>query len=436
MVLGNGFDLHLEIKSSFEDFLNSEIVKKKSSISGDERGIFNFYSNFSDLHIQENKQKFSEHIKVFTESYFNFSPSIPYGKPSIKSNNNVWAEYLSKLYLFPNFVDDKEEFNINTQSNFKKTNLKNWSNIEYQLQYVLESSVETFKSFRNLCEFDDLYGYAESGKNHEDIEGPLKQAIDKFENIFNNNGYITYESVLNLTFLISALDTGWNKKDENIYDFLFNQLIEFEEMFSEYLTTQINKDYFFKADKLAKSIAGIDDYNILNFNYTTFYDENDPTKTNIHSTLSDDGHPIFGISSIGFNDTLSYNKPYYKFTKTYRIMSSIEKNKVKNTLPEDIDEVIFYGHSLSPVDYLYLEAIFKKYTDISKNNVVFIFKYSNFTDKKGIFHNIEQEQVSTIYKLFTKLLSKDKYNSSFQKLLLEQRIKIEELVELNKKASS
>lgn len=427
LVLGNGFDLHLKIKSSFEDFLNSEIVKKKSSISGDEKDTFKIYNQLSDLAIQNNKRDFSKTINLLAESYFKFSTSIPYGKPIIDPNNNVWAEYFSKLSLFPDFVDDEEEFNIDTSSNFKKTNLKNWSDIEYQLQYILESSVDTLKKFRKLCESDDLHGYAENGKKPEDIQQPLKQAIDEFENSFDKNGYITYESVLNLTLLTSALDTGWDKKKENIYDFLFEELLEFEKMFKEYLNTQINNDYSSKAKRLAQSITGTDSYSVLNFNYTTFYDDDDSTKTNIHSTLSENNHPIFGISSIGLNATMSYDKPYYKFTKTYRIMSSIEKNKDKNTLPDDINEVIFYGHSLSSVDYLYLETIFNNYYRSSKENIVFKFKYSNFTDKNGVFHNVEQEQVSSIYKLFSKLLSNDKYNSSFQKLLLNQRIKIEEL---------
>ncbi len=83
-------------------------------------------------------------------------------------------------------------------------------------------------------------------------------------------------------------------------------------------------------------------------------------------------------------------------------------------------EIKFYGHSLSEADYSYFQSIFDYYNLYSNDKVSLVFYYS-----KGY------EQYEAIYKLINvygrTLANENQGKNLMHKLLLENRLKIEEI---------
>ncbi|CAI2581012.1 hypothetical protein AKUH1B104J_04780 [Apilactobacillus kunkeei] len=415
-VIGNGFDLHLNITSSFTDFLKSDIVQKNSIFDENINEKYQQLDRISNLLDNGNEQEYKDQISYLIESHLIFNQISPFENIKIEQESNYWCCYFQYLSKFPNFTNDQDQFSISSS----QIHLKNWSDIEFQIQYLLENSKEIFNTFNILQKLDEKYGYTSN-------QSEIKKASDKLYKSLTNNNTISYKNVLNLIHLQLAIKTGWNFRKQSIYDYLFAELINLENIFKDYLKKIIPDNYEIKAKKLAQKITESDDFNLFNFNYTTFYDSKDITKTNVHSTLKDSDHPIFGISTNSLSGKKNYDEPYYKFTKTFRIMTLSKSNALKDTLPENIDEVIFYGHSLSSIDYLYLKTILDKYiNELDNMKIKLTFKYSNYEDN-GRFHNMEQNQLISIFKLFNIFDSENTSKSTFQKLLLEHRINIKEL---------
>lgn len=429
LIIGNGFDLHLGLKSSFDDFFNylfskdhPDICKNDDVDLSDDGSIQLTYqqlNRISDLLDKENTKEYQEKIicwiakTLFPKDYEMFGKLVP------NPNNNFWSYYFKYLSFFPNFDNVNDKFYNSPNS----LSLKNWSDVEYQIQFMLENSQDIFQSVNDLNKEVKKYGLSDDDVKHKkDIE------INTLVNSLSTNNSITFSDAINFNALFIACMTGWKSSDESIYDFLFNELIEFENIFKDYLSKNIPKNYEKDALSFAKELTNAEDFNILNFNYTTFYSDKDPRKNNLHSTLHGSNHPIFGISSIGNNNEKNYSKPYYKFTKTYRIMSLTKLSLVKDSLPNDIDEIVFYGHSLSKIDYLYFEIIINKYiNEFDNKNITFTFKYSNY-EYNGTVKNMEQNQLELIYNLFNTISEQRNINSLLQKLVLNQNIKIKEVI--------
>lgn len=406
VIIGNGFDLHLHVKSSFQDFLKSDVLKDTVSLSKFE-DIESYYLDFIRLsNLSPNKQEsYKEKIelyisKVLFPEYFEIGINdriLPNQK------NNFWSYYFTYLSKCP----DKNNGFIS-----KKIRLRNWKDVEYQIQYFLEKTESTFN-------------YINKMKNRDKIT--VSDAGDRLTaelfNVLKSDDTIKFSDLIHFNALFISLRTGWDSSNQDIYKFLFEELIEFENIFKNYLQKEVDakKDYNNIANNLLMEIAETDNFNLINFNYTTFYDLHDKNKINIHSTLSENSHPIFGISPVGINGENNYDKPFYAFTKTYRIMSITDVNSDKNIFPDDIEEIIFYGHSLSTSDYMYFETILRKYLDKKNKKVKFNFKYSKYSNEA------EQEQVKSIFNLFNIFYSTNRTNNDFQKLLLENMIKIQEL---------
>jgi hypothetical protein len=150
--------------------------------------------------------------------------------------------------------------------------------------------------------------------------------------------------------------------------------------------------------------------------------DHDIKEVNVHGSFNKIA--IFGIdqSKVGASDF------GYIFTKTYRKISSREK-LISFPLPslEDVDEIVFYGHSLSEADYSYFQSIFDYY-DIYHSNIKLTFKYSLY----GEFPEInEKEHYSCIIKLIRNygetMDNINHGNNLVHKLLLENRLEVKEV---------
>lgn len=414
LIIGNGFDLRLRIKSSFSDFLSTKFqeIKNLDSI------IEQHYDEIPQSYETNAFDKFQKHRRQTVDNLETMLYSQEFLKPIDNESDdneiiaiykkNFWITYLKFLSKFPDFDNDNDLFKTKS----KTISLRNWSDIEFQIQYALESSEDIFKKINR-----------EIKKNQEVKES--NRLANYIYNLFFSLSYnVTYHSVIVYNVVLFAICAGWKPFNDNIYNFLFNELHEIEEDFKNYLIHNIdNPSYKQNAVNLANSLVENSNYNLINFNYTNFYNLFDSNKINVHSNLTNDGHPIFGISSLDKNQKPIFDKPYYKFSKTYRIMSLAKINNAKQIFDDDIDEIIFYGHSFSKADYLYLKTIINKY--VNNKNVLFTFKYSNYKIN-GVLVKMENNQIDKIYNLFNNIGNQNDDSSLLQQLLLEQRIRIEE----------
>ncbi len=102
-------------------------------------------------------------------------------------------------------------------------------------------------------------------------------------------------------------------------------------------------------------------------------------------------------------------------------------------LNKNTREVVFYGHSLNPQDYSYFQSIFDFFEIYSNNKIKLIFAYSIYDLKKK--EKIIQDTYDSVIKLLSSYGdtsdNKDKGKNLLHKLILENRIKIQELKSIN-----
>lgn len=230
-----------------------------------------------------------------------------------------------------------------------------------------------------------------------------------------NDGRINYNPYF---FYICLL----NEKVINPYDFLLKELNRFESNFKLYLNNNIPNDYNFNCSLLLKTLLqDIGDFvDILNFNYTIVDDKRYvENQTNIHGTLNDE-EIIIGIDYDGVGDNQKLNR----FTKTYRNMHKI---KEPFKLISTIENILFYGHSLSEADFSYFYSLFDMY-NLYEGNLKLFFKYSDYgltNEQNEINHS---KYVERVYSLINKYSSKSHHESNLlHRLLLEGRIIIEKI---------
>lgn len=222
---------------------------------------------------------------------------------------------------------------------------------------------------------------------------------------------------------------------------LLAELNELEADFRNYLEkciktskipyTENAKSYF--RDILApvnvdRGYIGMVDFNILSFNYTT------PWKTlnneifekvfdsiNIHGQISNDDGIIFGID----DEKIDPTQNEFIFSKVSRTLDLITLSNHRKNFEEllsiNIENVVFYGHSLSIADYGYFRMIFDKYIDNSEVKFYFTFiVYEGTTEDKE-----RKKLVKSISELFGKYsIDKEKNTDIFKKLIQNQRIEI------------
>ncbi|GAA6114333.1 AbiH family protein [Apilactobacillus apinorum] len=415
LIIGNGFDLHLKLRSSFSNFFEYERYGKSNST---------YYSSISESNRYENNGQnpstipVRKQIKMYTEYMFN-----GFDGEQIKPFDqfNFWILYLGYIKNFPEFdnINDSFEKNSTTKS------LDNWSDVEYQIQLLLSISEEAITNYKKIIYDTQKY------RDGDTYDGYTKTIIETYEtSLLNELGKITYKGVLIINLFHLALVSGWDLYNEDLYEYLYSELTKLEIEFQKYLLDETkNIDYKNKASKFcSKLVDNSSDYNLINFNYTSFYKLDDSTKVNIHSTLEENGHPIIGISSTGQDEDI-FKKPYFKFSKTYRIMSLSRSSDVKEILPDNVDEIIFYGQSLSDADYLYFESIFNHYKIYEKNsNVKLIFKYSNFEVKNNKI-TPEQSQVLSAYRLINKFAERNGHKNLLTNQLMFRKVCIDLLEE-------
>lgn len=379
IIIGNGFDLHCDLKSSFNDYFQSRSSKDSF------KKVIDLHQTLKALGSDTIKNHLLEKAEIFME------PAL--------------GHYLESY----DFTPDKISFWDYYFCSHRKNNY-NWSDVEYFLtDFFGKTSSDSKNIFKELeTDLNSLL----SVKNGQSNPPQFKPDQDEYE-----------------TVLLWCCNYGLSKHSEQyLSDFLFDELKKFETSFKKYLQPLAGNDQYKTASHALMSKLNSTNenssFNLLTFNYTIpDLDELDCNfKKNIHGILNKG--PIIGIDS----SNLSPDEPAFRFTKTYRIMN-LANGTSDMLLPKSIKLITFYGHSLAEADYAYFQSIFD-YFDIYKENITLVFYYSVYDTSKAL------EIKSNVFNSVSKLLAtygdtfhNEKGKNLMHKLLLEGRLLIKKLPE-------
>ena len=363
-------------------------------------------------------------------TYYDFFDYI-YGQPIVNNtnSNNFWYD------IFQNYKEDT---------------IEDWADIEEQILVQLKN-IEYLYNEKILIE------------GRGDSETSSLAESEHKENNIPNNLYVTLEFLLPYFVKVRS-----EKTTQNI---LKKQLLILEDDFRKYLLsiTKENADdriyykYYMKSKVLNKYIQlcnSSESHNsdlvsklenttifnhspqikkfdetlseiykeknsnenlVLTFNYTKVWDVENVR--NIHGDL-DNGNIIFGIDYDKLNN--NFKKAPIEFSKSYRVL----ENGLISTfdISSDIDIIKIYGHGLGKADYSYYQSIFDS-VDLyhGKTKVMFFWSDYKGREKEQIHKDFVKGVTNLIEEYGTTFSNKDHGRNLFTKLLLENRLTIQEI---------
>jgi hypothetical protein len=386
LIVGNGFDLKCGLKSTYRNFFQSRISEdvKKSIIDLSESLIFE--TNHNSIYFHEE------------EKYKKESVGLPFSSYSlIKDANLTFWDLLFLLYYGENVEKD-------------------WHDIENNMLNILHKFKFTkvyTKDFSNLGKLDRYKDYLFS----RDIKGERN-----------------FKEKLRLCCILAyfVLEPERYNAFRSMEEFLQSELRIFEKAFNTFLWDLVDssKDYHTNALSLLHQIIGMssdsEDYSVLSFNYTVpncF----EGKVTNVHGKLNN-WNIIFGVDQ----NEIEATSPIFTFTKTYRKLIQPKKdneNFIYIDGKDDLKNIFFYGHSLSPLDYSYFQSIFDYY-DIYDSGISLVFCCSKHGTKSS--DEMLSEHANLVGQLLEKygtstMQNKNHGKNLMHKLMLEGRLTIKEI---------
>ncbi len=400
LILGNGFDLHCGLKSSYKDFFQSSILDN----IGVQYGL---------------RQKKAEAIgfweNLLNEYYKKFG-----------NDNYRWCDIET---IIKDTVLTIEEIAFNAIKSVRQGESLEVIKTIKEFLYKICMSFYFSLLQRNICSDDEACSLL---INH------ILQELNKFERRFckyikDNIVNPKNENEFNTQYIVNAMNllktiTGFTDIQYETIDDIIERLEE--EYYKPISPTMYQSDWREK-HFLSQEFANLSSVNILSFNYTALFDilgvQSPCVYNNVHGKLCmnkcaencSTSNIIFGIDDT-IVQTQNENSEIHKFSKTYRKM--LYANTETRVLPtkDNALEIKFYGHSLSEADYSYFQSIFDYYNLYENSNVSLMFYYS-----KGF------EQTDEVYRLINTygntLSNKNQGKNLTHKLLLENRLKIIEI---------
>lgn len=372
LVLGNGFDLHCELRTRFTDYFENifdGITKYICDKDLDSfKGINTWYLLFYYAFCEKSKDLYQ------------------FGSPFIEYNKNYpyWMDIESfiKTLLFETSIKEIDYIKINyykeLEQFFTKKRLNTHDNQfseKYLISYVIFNRRGDEKDFakflyKELCEFEDgfaKYIWGEIGKLN----------------------YSDYGSIVH--------------------------------MLKKNLVDDILKDVNVDADKVF----------VLTFNYTNpYYDIKNCEQfdvLNVHGSVQKENSVIIGYDS---SDLILQSKDgRILLSKSGQKMEKhLDSKKLPD--PSKIKVIMFYGHSLGKQDYTYFHTLFDLY-DIYESDVELQFLYSQHgKDQKEVDAN-RIIYIQSIYALLNNYASRSGIETEFKTLLsrlqLENRLVIRQV---------
>lgn len=418
VVLGNGFDLTCGLPTSYSQFFEWRYSHIERSKLDD---IDNLYMNFN---------------------HYEYNIGSSYSTPDINIKISGQIKNTIKIFLDYDMSFWDVYFYLLKLENSPITN---WCDVEKQIETAITSI-----SGRALIDKVLDYGI-------DKIDKAIKLRLKSFVsgvvaiNFSQHNEYINdanyaKETILGI-FMELKYPDNFGKILESDYYFL-KELNEFENSFKSYLEQVVlplgeNPHWFEFSEIYINNFKEIctksEKCFLINFNYTCIKKPIEEVQILINSgngsglptlpkeVIENNVHgnykttTIFGIDNNKFNPSSTK----YMFTKTYRKLC-ITMDNILNTLPPEVNEIIFYGHSLSDADYSYFQSLFDYY-DIYHSKIKLSFKYSHYDE--SIKEEIDKNQYFAVSKLIhtygATMDNKDHGKNLLHKLLLENRLKLE-----------
>lgn len=324
LIIGNGFDKTAGLKSSYQDYFESEYYKKTF-----------------------------ESVKSYVERVDNY---IGFDLTAYDEFNCWDLLFYLKTYY--------------TSTKPPKAGSIKWCDIEEVIHDSLYSHDAQLFNWNNI--FDIVYRYYNS-KNRDSIQGSInRKSLD-------NRVIIEYVKRKFGRELNNATDS-YNQ--QFFYKWLLKELSLFEKKFGKYIEEQQkNVDYKRKAKDLIWKLGGNNgDYEMDSFNYSAFTtDEN----KKINHINGDTASPIFGISNTVSG--LDNDSNTILFTKTQRRINQDTSNILPYESRENTTHAVVFGHSLNRQDYDYFSYIFTllKYNTLDTNKMGIVeFKFYVYDESR------------------------------------------------------
>lgn len=399
LILGNGFDLHCGLASSYEEFFKSKILDGYSEIcknprmqddcSGFWEGLlFQYY-----LKYDKTDYRWCDIETIIRNTLWH----ICFNNEANNINQTLWATA---------FLKSQNKGNVLNEFTIK-------DNID---EYLLKICIEFFKNISTKINTE--YKIA----NLPLLLNEILIQLNNFEARF-------------CKYIKNLLINPNNEKEKN-----FQYIADVMNLIAKIVGINnivFDKSYFASIkiydEYIEKYLNNLKNIHILSFNYTNVFDiiqlKNSCKYINVHGKLCskqcskecNNSNIIFGIddTAIQSQNTIPelrlFSKTYRKMKKLTSSMSILPSNSNINPL-----EIKFYGHSFSSADYSYFQSLFDYYNIYDNTMVSLIFYYS-----KGY------EQYDAIYDLINiygnTLANKDQGKNLMHKLLLENRLKIVEI---------
>lgn len=454
LVIGNGFDLSCGLPSNYERFLQTILTEKT-----------NFEENLVFDTIKLGLEEYLTKVNFFHDTKLVVEHSIN-TKYKIIQELNVWyiiflyknMIHNSEWYLVENQISDElleDENSLKIVEKIGDTLLSIYTkqrNSTFRTPVYCAKKIEDFKTDNLINEIYQFVAYSLLNRNLNqlnlyDTQKVYKELREKVEIL--NEEYVEISNS-NQVYEESKKEMFEKKIVSVLFPLvaqtLLAELNELELDFKNYLNRSINSSngkYEKNADSYMRHILNSvyydrnyseadEKFNILSFNYTTPWKKSGNPELfknlfesiNIHGELSNNNGMIFGID----DKKLLPTQDEYIFAKISRTLDLNTKNNSRITfdklLSSNIENVIFYGHSLSIADYGYFRMIFEKY--LERENVIFYFVFKVYP---GTTKEKERKKlIKSISELFGEY-SIDKENNTdiFKNLIQNQRIRIIDL---------
>lgn len=377
IVLGNGFDLASGLKSTYYDFFDyiygQQIVNTSSN---------NFWYDIFKDYKQESIENWAD----------------------IEEQILIQLKNIEYLYNEKILIEGRggSETSSLAESEHKESNIPNnlYVTLEVLLRYFVK--VRSEKTTQNILKKqllileDDFRKYLLSiTKNNADDGIHYKYYMKS--KVLNKYIQLCNSSESHNSDLVSKLE------DTTLYN-QYSLLNKFDETLSK----------VYKEKNSDKNL-------VLTFNYTKVWDVENIR--NIHGDL-DNGNIIFGIDYDKLNN--NFKKAPIEFSKSYRVL----ENGLTSTfdISSDIDIIKIYGHGLGKADYSYYQSIFDS-VDLyhGKTKVMFFWSDYKGKEKEQIHKDFVKGVTNLIEEYGTTFSNKDHGRNLFTKLLLENRLTIEEI---------
>ncbi|WHK76487.1 AbiH family protein (plasmid) [Enterococcus faecalis] len=404
IILGNGFDLACDLKSSYNNFLKFQMenVKPTTTFESIKQSIDSIDEK-EDLDLIKNNQQVSEKLKEI------YSTGL-----------NIWT------LLLINYYDEKDE------------KLK-WQDIEEKIHFYLK------KHLIKLTKGPQFHEYIQSSREIRNAV-ILVKGLALFRKVAINSNEKIAE------FLLEEL--------HNLEKIFNNYLFE-NAGYIGATSSNSGSMYFDKAHNLLEKLANLDvnsaekiKYNVMSFNYTNPWDSHkwssefsinssftNPIKyINVHGEAVKDhkkstenvNRIIFGID----NKDIETSSEEYIFTKKYRTLvnysdtSKSTRATDANIFDNSVKIIKFFGHSLGDADYRYFQQMFDYYNLYGNDDLKLYFYFRPYDDKISITEYLHDQSIRVI-KLLDKygktMTNKDHGKNLVTRLEMTKRIFIKEI---------